>query len=78
MKFLEKETGFKQNNLERRLLCLNQNLQGSQKRKSASKLTNDEVYTKELKEIINGKIRNAQKYFVEKNIPLNISSYLMM
>ena len=78
MKFLEKEIGFKQNNLERRLLCLNQNLEGNQKRKSGSKLTNDQVYTKELKEIVNDNIRNAQKYFVEKDIPLNISSYLMM
>ena len=78
MKFLEKETGFKQNNLERRLLCLNQNLEGSQKRKSGSKLPNDQVYTKELKEIVNDDMRKVQKYFVEKDIPINISLYLMM
>ena len=78
MKFLEKENGFKQDDLERRLLCLNQNLQGNQRRKSGSKLTNNQVYTKEIKESINQKIRNAQGYLVAANVTLNITSYLLV
>ena len=78
MKFLEKENGFIQDDLERRLLCLNQNLRGNQKRKSESKLPNNQVYTKEMKKIVNQKIRNAQSYLVAANITLNITSYLLV
>ena len=75
--FLEKENGFKQDDSERRLLCLNQNLRGSQKRKTPSNLTNLQVYTKEMKQTINGAIKNAQQYLLAKNISINISSYLL-
>ena len=78
MQFLEKENGFKPDDLERRLLCLNQNLRGNHKRKTISKLTNDKVYTKKLKERVNSSIRNVQKLLVERNISLDITSFLLM
>ena len=62
MKFPQKENGFKQNDMERRLLCLNQNLQGSQKRKSASKLSNTQIFSSELKRKLNKEIMNGQNY----------------
>ena len=78
MQFLEKENGFKPDDLERKLLCLNQNLRGNHKRKTISKLTNDKVYTKKLKERVNSSIRNVQKLLVERKISLDITSFLLM
>ena len=77
MKFLGKENGFPRDGLERRLLCLNQNLRGSHKRKAVSKLTNGQVYTKKLKERVNSSIRNVQKLLVKRNISLDITSFLL-
>ena len=77
MKFLEKNNGFKQNDLERRLLCLNQNLRGNQKRKAASKLANTQVYSDALKLKLNNEILMGQKYLSIKKHPYNITSYLL-
>ena len=73
MKFLEVANGFEQNDLQERLLCLSQNLQGSHKRKK-----NDDFidpYTNELRTKLNSVIEAAEKKLAEAGVNVDFSSY---
>ena len=71
MKFLEEESGVKVDNLELRLLCLCENLQGSNKRKKKD----IDPYTDELKKIINSKLDFVHEVFHEAGMSVDLSSY---
>jgi len=73
VKFLEKENGFKANDLEERLICLSENIQGSQKRKKTKKQI--DPYNKSLKIKINAKIESAQNDLTKYKINLDLSFY---
>ena len=73
MKFLHKTNGFKQENLEERLLCVSQNLEVGYKRK---KSVNDiDPYTNELKAKLNSVIDSAQSVLTRKGLSVNITGY---
>jgi len=72
MKFLEK-SGFIQNNLEERLICLSENLQGNNKRKKNENERNP--FTKEQTKFMNSKIDYLQNVFNKANIDVDLSSY---
>ena len=74
MKFLEKNNGFKQTNLEQRLLCLAENLHGKYKRKRKARAINP--YAKELKIFVNSLIDSAEKTLNEIGWKANFSSYI--
>jgi len=71
--FLQKEITFKFDNLEERLLCLGENMQGNNKRKKIYKQI--DPFTKALKIIINSKIKLAQSVLDKNGIKLNLTSY---
>ena len=73
MKFLEEKNGFKHHNLEERLLCLSENIQGTHKR-SKKKLTVD-PYSDEMKEKLNNEIISAEKIFIDAGIKIDFSFY---
>ena len=73
MKFLEEKNQFKQPNLEERLLCLSENIQGNYKR-TKKKLTVD-PYSDELKEKLNNEIILAEKIFAGAGIKIDFSFY---
>ena len=73
MRFLEVANGFEQDDLQERLLCLSQNLQGNHKRKK-----NDDFidpYTNELRKIFNSEIEAAEKKLTEAGVNEDFSSY---
>ena len=72
MKFLDGVNGFKQENLEDRLLCLSENLQGTHKRK---KRINVDPYTNEMKKQLNSEISIAKRLFTLTDNDFNFSSY---
>ena len=73
IKFFAVNNGFLQPALEERLLCLEENLQGTQKRKPR-KFARD-PYTEELVAKINSEIAKVRKYIVSQNISLILPSY---
>jgi len=73
MKFIERKHGFKQDNLEERLICLSENLQGSNKRKKLAKKI--DPYTEELTRMINSQINYSQKVLDDAGIDISVSSY---
>ena len=73
MRFLEEKHGFKQDNLNERLLCLSQNLHGSNKRKKTN--TQRDPFTNELTKIMNLQIDNAQAILDKTAMNINISFY---
>ena len=71
MKFLEEESGVKVDNLELRLLCLCENLQGSNKRKKKD----IDPYTDELKKIMNSKLDFVHEVFYKAGMSVDLSFY---
>ena len=73
IKFFEVNNGFQQPALEERLLCLEENLQGTQKRKPR-KFVRD-PYTEEMVAKINSEIAKVREYIVSRNISLILPPY---
>ena len=72
MKFLKEINGFRQENLEERLICLSENLKGTHKRK---KRINVDPYTNEMIKKLNSKISLAKKLFTKIEKDFDFSSY---
>ena len=73
IKFFEANNGFQLPNLEERLLCVQENLQGTQKRKTR-KLSRD-PYSKEMVVKINADIFFVRQFIASHNIPLVLPLY---
>ena len=73
MEFLQTTNNFQQNDLELRLLCLSQNLQGSNKRKNRG--TNDASFTNEMKNKVNSVIEIAEKKAAQAGLKFTFTSY---
>ena len=73
IKFLELTNGFSPSDLETKLLCLSENLQGANKRKKKQHQINP--YNSMLTAKINQKIFIAQNLLSAYNIAANLSSY---
>ena len=73
VKFLEQKNGYEVKNLEQRLICLSENLQGTHKRKK----TQQHIfpYNKKSKITINAKINYAQKLLDKYGLNINLSFY---
>ena len=73
MKFIKDFDGFEPDDLEQRLLCLSENLQGGFKRKSR-KLEKD-PYTEEMKKEINSVIGSARSMLLKIDSKLILPHY---
>ena len=73
LRFLEETNGFKAEKLEERLLCLSENLQGTEKRNPKS--IPKDPFSIKLKIHVNGIINSAQSMLSEANLSTNLSSY---
>ena len=73
MKFLKKQSGFEPPDLEQRLLCMSENLQGSYKRNSRELDRNP--FTKKMQKKINTKIKTANKILFHVNKNLKLPNY---
>ena len=71
--FLQSKIGFELDNLEERLLCLSENMQGNNKRKK--KKNEIDPFTDKLKVIVNSKIAYAQSVFDKAGINISLTSY---
>ena len=71
--FLQSKNGFKEQNLDTRLTCLSENLQGSHQRKKTE--TQFDPYNNELIMSINKRIEHAQQILAKHGLRFNISSY---
>ena len=73
LKFLEEKNGFKLHNLEERLLCLSENIQGKYKR-TKNELKVD-PFTDKMKEKLNSEILLAEKILADAGKKINLSVY---
>ena len=73
MRFLQVANGFEQNDLEKRLLCLSYNLQGSQKRKKS--YDSVDPFHNDFKTKINLAIDEAEKKLTQAGLRVDFSLY---
>ena len=71
--FLQSKIGFKLDNLEERLLCLSENMQGNNKRKKNN--IRIDPFTQKLKIIVNSKIAQAEAVLSKAGIHINFNNY---
>ena len=73
VEFIEITLGFKTENLKQRLVCLSENFQGTEKRKSRPQQI--DPYTTKLKIKLNEDIATAEKIFAEIGLSVDFSTY---
>jgi len=73
LQFLEEASGLKVENQDERLLCLSENLQGTDKRTKRANQT--DPFTLKLKIYINNIIDSAQTFVSRSNLSANLSVY---